>query len=97
MITENGCAEYSQSIDLYFTIGVADNTNNAIKLFPNPTTGVITITGPKGTTTVYDILGQVVLTTNTNSLDISQATNGIYFLRVQDDKGRVFVGKIVKD
>jgi hypothetical protein len=47
--------------------------------------------------TIYDIYGRLVLTANTHTLDISNAADGIYFVRVTDKQGRVYVGKVVKE
>ena len=47
--------------------------------------------------TIYDIYGRLVLTTNTHTLDISNAEDGIYFVRVTDEHGKVYVGKVVKE
>ncbi|HIA05158.1 MAG TPA: T9SS type A sorting domain-containing protein [Flavobacteriales bacterium] len=66
-------------------------------IYPNPTTGILTIEGAEGTTQVYDIYGRLVLTANTNTLDISQAADGIYFVRVVDEQGKVYSCKIVKE
>ena len=96
MITENGCTEYSQGIDLYFITDIQGNPTYPLQLFPNPTTGVITITGHEGIATVYDILGRIVLTTNTNTLDITHATDGIYFVRAVDRQGRIYSQKVIK-
>jgi hypothetical protein len=53
-------------------------------VYPNPTTGLVTINNLDGATTVQvmNIAGQLVLTadvTNTNTVDMSQLENGIYF------------------
>ncbi len=66
-------------------------------IYPNPTTGILTIEGVEGIASVYDIYGRLVLTTKTNTLDISQAARGIYFVRVLDEEGKVYSQKVVKD
>ena len=71
--------------------------NDQIAIYPNPTTGILTIEGVEGIASVYDIYGRLVLTTNTNTLDFSQAAMGIYFARVIDGQGNVYVGKILKE
>ena len=65
-------------------------------IHPNPTTGTLTVEGVEGTVMVYDIYGRLVLTTNTNTLDISQSATGIYFVRVVDQQGRVYSQKVIK-
>ena len=66
-------------------------------LYPNPTTGILTIAGVEGSVSVYDIYGRLVLTTNSNTLDISQSATGIYFVRVVDEQQKVYVGKVLKE
>ena len=77
-------------------IGILFNSNANIYIFPNPTTGILTVEGVEGTVSVYDIYGRMVLTTNTNTLDISQAATGIYFVRDVEEQGKVIVGKVLK-
>ena len=97
MITENGCSEYSQGIDLYFITGVATpNNTNSLNVYPNPSTGLLTIEGVEGTTEIYDIYGRLVLTTNVNTLDITHFTDGIYFVRAVDRQGRIYSQKVIK-
>jgi hypothetical protein len=66
-------------------------------IYPNPTSGILTIEGVEGIATIYDIYGRLVVTANTNTLDISNAAMGIYFVRVVDEQGKVYVGKVLKE
>ena len=95
-VTQNNCTDTSdcQTVTI---IGLQENKTNAIHILPNPTTGILTIEGAEGIASIYDIYGRLVLTTNTNILDISKAATGIYFVRVLDEQGEVYVGKLVKD
>jgi len=98
MIIEYNCPEYSQGIDVYFNlVGLAEQPPNKLTLYPNPTTGILTIEGVEGIVAVYDIYGRLVLTTKTNTLNISHAARGIYFVRVLDEQGNVYSQKVVKD
>ena len=72
---------------------LSSNTSNGydLKLFPNPATnGKATITGLVGTNvvTVYNTLGQIVLTLNvsedTMSLDLSNQPSGNYLVKITD-------------
>ena len=64
---------------------------------PNPTTGILTIIGIKGKTELYSIDGKCIATTYSQTLDISHADRGIYFLKTTDNKGRVHVQRVVKE
>jgi hypothetical protein len=90
LLTSMGCSPATG-------IAKADIQPAVVNLFPNPTTGNLTIEGAEGMVTVYDIYGRLVLVTNTNTLDISNAADGIYFVRVLDEQGKVYVGKVVKE
>jgi PKD repeat protein len=62
---------------------------NGISLYPNPTTGEISIntSGQKiDNATISDINGQTVLNTKSptqNKMDVSQLSDGIYFIEVK--------------
>ena len=72
----------------------ADPSN--LSLFPNPTPNYITIENPNTTTKTFtlsltNIQGQLLLSEkveidNTHILDLSKFPNGIYFLRLQNEK-----------
>ncbi len=75
--------------------GVQEKT---IKIFPNPTTGVIAVTSDDSILQIriYDFNGKPVIdktafnTTGTKAeIDLSDKANGVYFLEVRTDKGSV--------
>ena len=77
--------------------GLKESTSfKGLSIYPNPTTGLLTIEGAEGITEIYDLYGRLVLTTNTNTLDISTAADGIYLVRVVDQQGRVYSQKVIK-
>ncbi|HIA37679.1 MAG TPA: T9SS type A sorting domain-containing protein, partial [Flavobacteriales bacterium] len=95
-VTQNNCTDTSdcQTVTI---IGLQENKTNAIHILPNPTTGILTIEGAEGIASIYDIYGRMVLSANTNALDISKAATGIYFVRVLDEQGKMFVAKVLKE
>jgi hypothetical protein len=78
-----------------------ESGNNAIKVYPNPTTGIVRISSPENATIdkieIVDILGKTVSvkTANTSQIDISEFSNGIYILKIHSGKS-VFQKKIMK-
>lgn len=67
----NGCEDsVSQSFEISLCTGLDDPIKNGlVKLYPNPTTGLITVTGfpqEAGNITVYNILGELVCKTELN-------------------------------
>ena len=69
----------------------------AISLYPNPTTGVITIPGTMDRVSVYDINGRLILTAEANTLDLSFTPNGIYFVKATGENGRTISRRVVKN
>ncbi|WP_298221559.1 leucine-rich repeat domain-containing protein [Flavobacterium sp.] len=76
--------------------------NASVTVAPNPTKNMVHITAKDNITSLqlYDVQGRIIQTMTANSLaidfDLSQKTNGIYFLKVYTEKG-VKVEKIIKD
>ena len=76
-----------------WTEGVAE-LEQSLKLYPNPTTGILNIQG-EGITAVevYNTVGQRVMTQvvdgNSIQLNTESLNNGIYFLRIQANDGNV--------
>jgi hypothetical protein len=74
-------------------------TNHELRVFPNPTTGQLTIKNEQLTienVEIYDIVGKKLSNFNfqlsTNEIDISHLANGMYFLKID---GKTF--KIIKE
>jgi hypothetical protein len=70
-----------------------------VKLFPNPTTGIMTIQ-PASSAVLFNSLGLQILNVKGESqeiqLDLTNYPSGVYFVRVQTDAGAV-TRKIVKE
>ena len=95
-VTQNNCTDTSDC-EAVTVVGLQETKKSELLLYPNPTTGILTIEEVEGMASIYDIYGRRVLTTKTNTLDISNAAMGIYFVRVLDEQGKVYVGKVLKD
>ena len=84
------------------TTGVNQFINTkSIKVYPNPTNDILNIVLNNSTEhftiSVYSSLGQELYkTTSNSSIDISNFTNGIYFLKVKQND-RTWTTKIVKE
>jgi hypothetical protein len=84
-------------------LSVGDFQDNAsVSVYPNPTSKFITISSSSVITklTLVNQLGAVLLennaiNTNTQSLDLSQYADGIYFLSIGMDNGQTMVKKIM--
>ncbi len=105
----NGCTSASAPSNLLFT-GIATSTGaGSLSAYPNPAKDNLvvnfsTIIDTKALLTVYDLLGNQVLSvqiasTHTNgqsNLDISSLSTGMYVLRVSNTAGEVAL-KFIKD
>ena len=86
-----------------FTWTVDENAATAFAtLHPNPTNGLVTITGKDlRTAKVINTLGQCVATIKGDgeqlTLDISNLPAGVYFVNITDGEGRKCVRKVVKE
>jgi hypothetical protein len=69
-----------------------------IHAFPNPATGIITLqTNLRGMNVdVYDTQGKLVMRSQTNSLNVSSLSNGLYFFVLRTPVGEMEWGKFVK-
>lgn len=88
------------------TLAVEDvKKQNAISVFPNPTSGFVTIQNTKNsdlkTVEIYNVAGQLIKNfklnsgTNKASLDMSQLLNGTYILKVKSESENNTV-KVIK-
>ncbi|QTE22174.1 T9SS type A sorting domain-containing protein [Polaribacter cellanae] len=84
------------------SLSVTDNfLSKETKIYPNPTSGNITIEVPAGSEieniTVYDVGGRLITTAlNTKHLDMSAFTNGFYLLKFQTTDGTIGNKKFMK-
>ena len=79
------------------TLSVENQERNALRLYPNPTNGVLNATEPIEKATIYTLLGTKVADyANVTSIDISSYSSGIYILKIEN-KGSVLTHKIEKN
>ena len=79
-----------------------EKENLVCNLYPNPTTGLVTITGKDiKQAEVFNTFGQRVATAQGGderiTVDISALPAGVYFVNVTDKDGRKCVRKVVKE
>jgi hypothetical protein len=90
-VTENGCVDTSICTNVLFVSVNELNNGVAVKLFPNPTKGELTLTLSQltedGIVTILNIYGQVVRTEVVNStttkFDLNNLSDGSYILKLQ--------------
>jgi hypothetical protein len=90
------------TITLESVLGNNDNLKSDIELFPNPTNGMLRITGAYSINAieVYNVLGSKVFEQNFTSkqaeLDISNLQSGVYMFRIVSSDGNSVVKKVIK-
>ena len=93
---------FSDSTLLSVGINELSNDNTSIKIFPNPTSDVVSLNlnksfGEVNRVEFYDIFGQIVLaSTRLNNIDISNLTTGLYFIKVTNSRGLTAIAKLQK-
>ena len=85
-------------------VGVKENNESITfaNVYPNPTTGMVTITGEKlKQAEVFNMLGQQMLSTKGEGkelqIDMTALPAGVYFVTVTDEEGRKCMRKVVKE
>lgn len=94
------CDIYIDNINISGTVGISEENftkESSLFFYPNPTRGIINIQikipiNKETTISLYDFYGREVLKNNVNAKDfeinISNFSNGIYFIELQDEGGR---------
>ena len=97
IINQNGCIDTSDCYEVV-SIGIKQkNTKELISIYPNPTTGKITIQtneNAQGEIRIINLLGELVFKTSITGGGITQVTlpssieNGVYFVEVKTHDGK---------
>ncbi len=80
-------------------LGIGDNSPLNFSICPNPTSGILNIQSdtPISQIEVYNLLGQLVVSNNNKKvIDISNVSQGIYFIKIMDEKGTIGTQKVLK-
>lgn len=87
---------YSKNLTIQNCVGIEETSlSNHIEMYPNPTTGVVTLAfndlkGSTGTIGVYDVAGKLVVEEPVSvsgsiqkTLNLSTVADGVYFVKIQ--------------
>ena len=80
------------------TLSISDFSSNGISAYPNPTEGMVHISGKESVDVirVFNISGQLIKeVTNANLIDISSQRSGLYMIEIEDE-GKTSVAKLIK-
>jgi hypothetical protein len=94
-------ATTSFSLDCPDPVGILENEKEVLSIYPNPSTSQITISNvvsPILTIKIIDISGKTIMRINddSNKINVSDLTKGIYFLQVQTEDG-LMSNKFIKE
>ncbi len=87
----NGCSNSTVITQVVVNCGTSGLTEltfgEQIKMYPNPTSGIVTLSGVHGKVFVYNAIGKLVYSelptaTGNCQLDLSQQAKGIYFIKI---------------
>ena len=79
-------------------VSVEENDVVSVEIFPNPMNEVLHIIGDAvENVTIFNSVGQqVIYVENRNDVDVSLLSEGLYFVRVVDNKGNTAIKKVIK-
>ncbi|CAI8165646.1 MAG: N-acetylneuraminate epimerase [Bacteroidota bacterium] len=88
-----------QSADLSSLLSLSKIDNTSITIYPNPTTSILTIDGNKEyQIKVYDLLGNKVLETQGNSINMAHLSTATYIVKATDkSNNEELTYKVVKN
>jgi hypothetical protein len=87
----------SDHVVSWYPVGIKEISVNNFLLYPNPTTGIVNLSGMKfEKAEVYNIFGQLIITErNSMQFDLSSFDNGTYIVRIFNQKQNVETKKIL--
>jgi len=94
-------ATFEEKFATHDEVSIHETKINNISIYPNPTTGQLTIDNGElkmNSIEIFDVYGRIIVNCQlsiVNSIDISDLSNGVYFLKISTEKGMV-TKKIVK-
>ncbi len=93
----NNSVSRTQTVNIICSTLTTHEAFKPIEFYPNPTSQKIHITTPFHKALLYDITGRVIITTNSQTINLSQLSNNIYILQIKDFNGiNIGTAKIIK-
>ena len=79
--------------------GVTETSESVVKVWPNPTSGVLHIEADEfNKVEIYNLLGQIVMhAEKVETMDLSDLDKGVYFLIASNKNGAKAVTKVIKE
>ena len=83
-------------------VGIAESALTGVKVYPNPSEGVITVTNAantENTVKVFDMLGKEIFATSTSTdltIDLTKNMTGVYLVKVSNANGSITERVVIK-
>ena len=75
---------------------VIENAASAFNVYPNPTTGMVTVEGENiAAIAIYNAAGQLIKVVNTTTIDMRALGTGVYFLNIVDNANNSTIQRVV--
>lgn len=71
--------------------------NSSVVLYPNPAKDFVVFAGSYLNIEVFNFLGEKVLQTDQNKIDVKNLSEGMYFIKVITNNGQLFTTSFVKE
>lgn len=80
------------------SLSVGEIVKNSYKLYPNPTNGILKIQSSEEieNISIYNQLGQLIKSQKATEIDLTDATMGMYLVKIKFENGQSAVQKIIK-
>ncbi len=102
--SDQGCLGVEKS----FAVNVAPTTsvnelhaNADVVVYPNPMNESLTVSmlgnHKLQSATIYDLIGNEIITSNKSDIDVSHLQNGVYVIRIKDNNGSIYSQKVIKN
>ncbi|MDO1501445.1 T9SS type A sorting domain-containing protein [Winogradskyella maritima] len=92
---DQGIYEFGSPV---LSIDDVDVFNKEIKLYPNPARSILNIrtNQPNAGIEIYSALGQKVIVSNQDTIDVSQLENGLYFAKIKSENDKIQTLRFIK-
>jgi len=99
VFAEDLSTHVTYTINLIWAVGQDETSQEAIRIFPNPTTGLVNIAGAThASVQVYSATGIQVISINDftgQTLNLTDLSEGVYMVSIRTEKGNLIRKKIV--
>ncbi len=98
IVTQNGCSATSACVAIS-TVGLEDLTKSLFTVYPNPNTGAFKVlidlqTAITITNTAGQFIATQLLESGENTIELTNAESGIYFITARDSNGGISVQRV---